>query len=560
MCLKDLHKIKNMQINPKEHLRQIECVYKLAEESKGLDQTLKNCAEAAKPIEAFYGCNSFEAIILCICLHFQAHNKIISNASIATVLKLDFTEMAELVQALRSMVRKELIRSLKDRERGIKYQIPNDIWLSAFTGKVRVKKKNDEKDEVMNLLKKIRAEILRRYNDEISSYELLINIDEELSEHQSEPFVQWVYKLNLEESIRAVFLNACFEFIVEDVLIDIEFMCNMVMQDNYDRYCFKKTLANGSNELITKNLIEFNEGNVDIICYIHLSNYTREKLLQHHVELKDAPLVSKHLNIYLPESIQEECLLFNYKEEKELQRLHKALSEEGYKQLEAKLKEKSFSASLTITLYGKPGTGKTATAYQLAKQSSRVLLVADVASIKSMWLGESEKNLKALFSDYRRISKQLDKTPILLFNEADALISKRVDIIGGADQTMNALQNILLQELENFEGIFIGTTNLVQNMDPAFERRFLFKLLLTEPNNDVKLKLLSQAFPAIDVNVLEKIALQYNLTGSNIKNIKKKAELMEVIDNQPVTATVIGLLAKEETFQTIKSKIGFSNS
>lgn len=91
-----------------------------------------------------------------------------------------------------------------------------------------------------------------------------------------------------------------------------------------------------------------------------------------------------------------------------------------------------------------------------------------------MWVGESEKNIKGIFDDYKQKVKQSVKAPILLFNEADAIIVKRqVGAERAVEKMENSIQNIILQEIEQLDGILIATTNLAENMDKAFERRFL---------------------------------------------------------------------------------------
>ena len=109
--------------------------------------------------------------------------------------------------------------------------------------------------------------------------------------------------------------------------------------------------------------------------------------------------------------------------------------------------------------------------YQLARKTGRNIMVVDVPQLKSMWVGQSEKNVKALFDRYREQVKRAKLTPILLFNEADAIIGKRKNGAENAvDKMENSLQNIILQEMEQLDGIMIATTNLQQNMDKAFER------------------------------------------------------------------------------------------
>jgi SpoVK/Ycf46/Vps4 family AAA+-type ATPase len=116
----------------------------------------------------------------------------------------------------------------------------------------------------------------------------------------------------------------------------------------------------------------------------------------------------------------------------------------------------------------------------------------DISKTKSMWFGQSEKIIKDIFDRYRSRVKQAQKTresiPILLLNEADAVICKRRETEGSnLAQTENAMQNIILEEMEKLEGILIATTNLTQNMDKAFERRFLFKVEFEKPCHSLQM-------------------------------------------------------------------------
>lgn len=127
-----------------------------------------------------------------------------------------------------------------------------------------------------------------------------------------------------------------------------------------------------------------------------------------------------------------------------------------------------------MSFYGTPGTGKTETVLQIARKTGRDLIQVNVSEVKSMWVGESEKNIKGIFDDYKQKVKQSVKAPILLFNEADAIIGKRqVGAERAVEKMENSIQNIILQEIEQLDGILIATTNLAENMDKAFERRFL---------------------------------------------------------------------------------------
>ena len=140
----------------------------------------------------------------------------------------------------------------------------------------------------------------------------------------------------------------------------------------------------------------------------------------------------------------------------------------------------------------------------------REIMKVDISQSKSMWFGESEKIIKRIFTNYRVYLKGCSRTPILFFNEADAIISKRYESgFSSLTQTENAVQNIILEELENFEGIFFATTNFA-SFDPAFERRFLFKIEFQKPDIPVKAKIWQSKLPSLSESECELLARRYD--------------------------------------------------
>jgi SpoVK/Ycf46/Vps4 family AAA+-type ATPase len=92
------------------------------------------------------------------------------------------------------------------------------------------------------------------------------------------------------------------------------------------------------------------------------------------------------------------------------------------------------------------------------------------------------------------------------------------------------MQNILLQELEDFEGIFIATTNLADQLDMAFDRRLLYKLEFKKPEEDVRFQILRNAFPSFDEELLMMVNRDFHLTGGQIANVKKKLLVKEMLE------------------------------
>ncbi|MFT3858293.1 MAG: ATP-binding protein [Aquabacterium sp.] len=185
-----------------------------------------------------------------------------------------------------------------------------------------------------------------------------------------------------------------------------------------------------------------------------------------------------------------------------------------------------------MLFYGRPGTGKTLAAEVMARALGVDLLVVDLASLVSKWIGETEKNLAAVFDVAER------SRALLLFDEADALFGKRTETHDAQDRYANLETAYLLQRLERYEGVAVLTTNLRSQMDNAFSRRFEFIVEFPEPDAAVRtalwrLHLPAQAPLAGDVNLPE-LADWYPLSGAQIKNAALAAAFLAASAGQPI--------------------------
>ena len=150
-----------------------------------------------------------------------------------------------------------------------------------------------------------------------------------------------------------------------------------------------------------------------------------------------------------------------------------------------------------------------------------------------MWVGESEKNIKAIFDRYREHVKNSKVAPILLFNEADAVIGKRREGAERAvDKMENSIQNIILQEMETLDGIMIATTNLEQNMDKAFERRFLYKIKFNKPSVEARMSIWRSMIPALSDGESKILASKYDFSGGQIENIARHYAIDNVLHGE----------------------------
>lgn len=269
-------------------------------------------------------------------------------------------------------------------------------------------------------------------------------------------------------------------------------------------------------------------------------------------EVDDKSLIS-------PDDIVAKKLFFPKEIDEQISLVCNSLSEENYNILRERLEKQNFSKGLAILLYGEPGTGKTESVMQIAKETGRAVMHVDISNTKSMWFGESEKIIKQIFADYRRLCERSKVKPILLFNEADAIISKRKDVSrSNVAQTENAIQNIILEEMENLDGILVATTNLADNFDAAFERRFLFKVRFDKPTTEAKKSIWQNKLSMLTSDEALMLAMKYDLSGGQIDNIVRKFIMNEIVKGETPTLEDLKVLCTEEKLNSGNAtKIGF---
>jgi len=189
--------------------------------------------------------------------------------------------------------------------------------------------------------------------------------------------------------------------------------------------------------------------------------------------------------------------------------------------------------ALAFNFAGPPGTGKTICAEAIAHSLGRRLLLVRYAELESMWMGETPKNVAAIFRTAR------DERAVLLFDEADAIAARRsTSVDRGVDRETNTTVSVLLQELEAYNGVVIFATNLAANFDPAFERRIRTHVLFEMPGEAERAQIWRvQLHPsrtplANDVD-FQALARRYEVSGGDIRNAVLKAALAAAAEPIP---------------------------
>jgi len=243
----------------------------------------------------------------------------------------------------------------------------------------------------------------------------------------------------------------------------------------------------------------------------------------------------------------KQCNLYYNEQERELFKIAKKL-------LSKDVKENN--ANLSFLLYGLPGTGKTEFAYQLARNVQADIMQLNFSEIQSKWIGETEKNIRLAFEQYDKKRKASNRPVILLINEADGLMNRRVSVSISNDAFHNHAQTQLLELLEDFQGIVIATTNLYQNIDEAFHRRFLFRTEIRMPNRSTREMILSSSVISdyLSKDAFQKI-VEAEWSPAQIKNIEQKIRQLSAI--QTIDEAMIESLLFQDDMLQKKRRLGF---
>jgi AAA+ superfamily predicted ATPase len=411
-------------------------------------------------------------------------------------------------------------------------------------------------DTTTDLLEKIYEQISARIEDNTSIEELNIETTKLVNEFPDFLFFNSLkkFELSFEETI-------FYYYIVWKSILGMQGvspipLVNSITDSSRESVKFTQGLYNGVNALISNDLLESrNSGFLNDIEFF-ITDKSIELLATDSIMVSSGTISNN--NTIKAETISAKILFYNENENEQLRNLQGLLMEEKYANLKERLNSKNLPLSLNVLLFGSPGTGKTESVLQLAKSSGREIIKVDISSTKSKWFGESEKLIKNIFTDYKEYSKKCDLTPILLFNEADAILSKRATKTDSATQkTENAIQNILLEELENFEGIFFATTNLAQNLDAAFDRRFLYKVEFNKPELGQRIAIWESKLPDLTRDDYEKLAAKFEFSGGQIENIVRKCEINQVLYNTLPSFETIESFCLSENNEHVKNGIGF---
>ncbi|MDC0932742.1 ATP-binding protein [Arcobacteraceae bacterium] len=380
----------------------------------------------------------------------------------------------------------------------------------------------------------------------------------------------------LKEQEQMIFLSLLKEEYAgsDESIRDMNSLIALVSSDDYEKIKYRSLLEE-SGTLIANNLIDYDEmltpfGGINRNFYIpeqilyQISHPIKKETRQRKIKLDMLIGEQELFELIEPKKSMDDVVL-NEKTKNTLNLLLKQVDKKVIDKLKKwGIKDKKKSIDARIIFYGAAGTGKTITALALAKSLKRQVLSFDCSKILSMYVGESEKNVRRIFDDYKELCIKTKSQPILLLNEADQFLSNRVSgQISGSDKMHNQMQNIFLEQIENFDGILIATTNLLDSIDKAFSRRFNYKIEFLKPDEIQRKilweKLLPDTLPLSDDFDCDKLSLS-NLTGGQIELVIKNTAYKLAIEDEPVFTTndfIEEILKEEKSMFDKDKKMGF---
>lgn len=354
-------------------------------------------------------------------------------------------------------------------------------------------------------------------------------------------------KMNKNEQVLFIALLREEYSATDSSLREMNALIDLISFDEYERIKNRSLLEEGSN-LISEGIIDYEEM-LNPFGGISRAFYIVDEILQSIIHpqknkkvrrLKLNALMSEQdiFELVEPETSLTDVVL-NKKTQDTLENLMRQVDKEVINRLVAwGIKDKKSGIDARIIFYGAAGTGKTMTAYSLAKSLKRQVLAFDCSKILSMYVGESEKNVRKIFDTFYDLCEKTKTEPILLLNEADQFLSSRSSgINSSADQMHNQMQNIFLEQIENFKGMLIATTNLLENIDKAFSRRFNYKIEFKKPDEAQRVELWKKMLPKdapYEENFDSLPLSKYSLTGGQINLIVKNTAYKVAVRENPV--------------------------
>ncbi len=439
----------------------LECIEKISEtaqSSKFTDETQKNVSVYTKDLATYLGSTERQARWFAILFSISLHRPEIDLEDIASYLQCSILTAFKYINDFDELIRLRVIRKSKsdrrrkrcpDRLDSMQFYIPTYIIQSISAGEKHLPTRQKVNMTVYEFLDSY-SNLLQERDNELLSYEELVESCHELiTENRHLALLTQIKGFKLQVNDVLILLYVCSNF-TDYEEADLIIFLKTIFPDLQDQMKIRREFIKGENRLQQLKLVDSPSGDFRSDRAIVLTEYAKELFFGADRDLF-ATTEQKRSDIILSSDIIPKKLFFNKKEEEQMAFLTDLLKPENHRSICSRMRDMGLRTGFTILLYGDPGTGKTESCLQLSNQTGRSIFKVEISSTKSKWFGDSEKLIKGIFDRYAKMVETYDLTPILFLNECDAILGKRQ--VGGhsaVSQTENAIQNLLLENIEQF--------------------------------------------------------------------------------------------------------------
>ncbi|MEI7981491.1 MAG: AAA family ATPase [Bacteroidota bacterium] len=518
-------------------------------------------------LAVYLGCNQIQAVLFSVLCNLNFSRRAVGIDLIADWLGCTPITVAMHVNELEDLRQKKILR----REAGenqheadsgssmasMSYSVNPQVFEALRKGARFLSPTVSIRDNY-ELIKAVAQIIQQRADGQIDCKEMEQEINHILSEQSKMAFVQELKRINLTDQERNLFLNLCDEYYNGNTESDLATMVRQVASEKREQLRLRQKIAMGYTALTSRELIECGDSGFHNDKEISLTTKAIEMLLGDDPKMVVEKKTVKIPDVMSPAEITEKVLYFSPEVQQRYSEISELLQPANYDKLVKRLRKNGMKTGFAMLFEGPPGTGKTESVYQLARASGRNVFQVTISALKSKWYGDSEKLIKGLFDRYRKLVLKSEIVPLLLFNEADGVFSiRRKNTDSSIDTTENSIQTIILQELEDLNGILIATTNLADNLDKAFDRRFMYKVHFGKPTVEARYHIWQEKIPSFTGTVAQTMAESHELSGGQIDNIARKYTMHRVLKGKAPKPQQIELWCREETGFKETTRIGF---
>ena len=553
-----------MMQRTKNTLNSIERIYEALSESNLSQEAIVTVERDLAELANYLGVSSEEALLFALVFSFQITDTTCDFRNLSSYLRITAFQAFEFSSEIKELVRKKLcFDDVQSRGRYNRRSSNSEYLVNKLVFNAILENQPFPAKELYFVPTSLEwLEQMYDFIEEELEYlepsKVAKAYEERLNMEVAGGLNDFIRQLGEDHHQSLLMIYAIWKALVGETFFSLDNFFTNLRKSSLIAYRERKKILNGTHPFIRKELFATQPGHFGNDIEVGITDELKEQLKPFGLEFI-VEIDKKEKKITLnPDEIKVKTMHYNEDEARQKQTLADLLKPDNLQNLQGRMKERGLPSGVSALFFGSPGTGKTESVLQLAKNTGRAIVQVDISASKSMWFGQSEKLVKQIFTDYKAICEKATHTPILFINEADALLSKRKSTDSNVGQTENAIQNILLEEMEKLEGILIATTNLELNLDSAFDRRFLFKVRFEKPDFLQRQKIWADKLPQYEEELLISLATQFDLSGGQIDNIVRKTEIDYILKGAfPTEFDLIKYCQDELSIHKVGSRIGF---